>query len=305
MTAEAPPDLKARSPRDSAAGSLDAGSVDAGSAAVDAVSLGAAVPGAAAVRKGARPGITASASLVADLDAGRPRIRWTHAWPVVLRPTGQARVHLVHGAGGPLGGDALRLDVRVGAMATLAVRSAGATIVQPGRSGEPARWDTGVVVGADARLDWGPEPTVVTDGATFHTTLRVDLGAGARAVVREVVVLGRHNGVGGRYRGRLDIAVEGIPLIAHTTLLDGADPALGGPGGTAGARAVGTLLLAGPSSADDPAELGAGSAGESPRARWAWTELDGPGRMLLAVGEPGAVIALLDAAAAKLGGFDG
>jgi urease accessory protein len=249
---------------------------------------------------GARPGIAASASVVADLDAGRPRIRWTHAWPIVLRPTGQARVHLVHGAGGPLGGDLLRLDVAVGAEATLAVRSAGATLVQPGGSGEAARWDTAVVVDADAVVDWAPEPTVVTDGACYHTSLRAELGAGAGATLREVVVLGRHGGRGGRYQGRLDVTVDGVPLLAHTTLLDGADSGLGGPGGTAGARAVGTLLLAGSSCAGGPPDPGVATAGEDPRARWAWTELDGPGRMLLAVGEPGAVIALLDAAAARL-----
>ena len=38
-------------------------------------------------------------------------------------------------------------------------------------------------------------------------------------------------------------------------------------------------------------------AGERPDVRWAWTDLPGPGRALLAVGEPGAVIAVLDAAA--------
>lgn len=257
----------------------------------------ATAPPAALVGASARAGITASASITVDVDAGRPRIRWTHAWPIVLRPTGDARVHLVHGAGGPLGGDALRLDVRVGAVATLAVRSAGATLVQPGRSGEPARWDNGVVVGADGMLDWGPEPTIVTDGATLRTSLRVDLGTGARARVREVVVLGRHGSVGGRYEGRLDVTVDGVPLLAHTTLLDGADPALAGPGGIAGAGAVGTLLLAGHGCSDGPP---AGGAGESPRARWAWTELDGPGRMLLVVGDVGAVIGLLDAAAALL-----
>ena len=161
----------------------------------------------------------------------------------MLRPTGNARVHLVHGAGGPLGGDVLALDVQVGTGATLAVRSAGATIVQPGRGSVPARWDFDVVVGAGASLEWAPEPTVVTDGADYRTSLRVSLGAGARAIIREVVVLGRHGGVGGRYRGRLDVSVDGNPLLAHTTLLDGADPALCGPGGTAGARAVGTLIL--------------------------------------------------------------
>ncbi|HEY0815560.1 MAG TPA: urease accessory protein UreD [Pseudonocardia sp.] len=302
MTTQAPPGLPVGSATDTAASERGAASTGR-------------VGGATA-----RAGITASASIAADVDRGRPRIRWTHAWPIVLRPTGDARVHLVHGAGGPLGGDELRLDVQVGAAATLAVRSAGATLVQPGRSGEPARWDIGVAVDDDAVLDWAPEPTVVADGATFHTSLQLDLGTDARAVVREVVVLGRHGRVGGRYQGRLGITVGGAALLAHTTLLDGADPALRGPGGSAGARAVGTLLLAGvcdtaevvavgpaavgPAAvgpaAVGPISTGPAAAGEDQRVRWAWTELDGPGRMLLAVGEPGAVIAVLDAAAARL-----
>ena len=259
---------------------------------------GGAGPGSAdrAGRAANGRGLTATASVVVDVDAGRPRIRWTQAWPIVLRPTGDTRVHLVHGAGGPLGGDVLALDVRVGASATLAVRSAGATIVQPGRGPDPARWDFDVVVDAGASLDWAPEPTVVTAGADYRTSLRVDLAAGARAVVREVVVLGRHGSTGGRYRGRLDVTVDGHPLLAHTTSLDGDDPALCGPGGTAGGRAVGTLLLAG---ALADGSLGTDvPVGERPDVRWAWTDLAGPGRALFAVGEPGAVIALLAAAAA-------
>jgi urease accessory protein len=300
VTASAPPGLTVGSATGSAAGGASGGLASRGVPTSGGASGGGAAPAADGVGASAREGITASASIAVDVDAGRPRIRWTHAWPIVLRPTGDARVHLVHGAGGPLGGDALRLEARVGAAATLAVRSAGATIVQPGRSGLPARWDTGVVVGADATLDWGPEPTVVTDGATFHTSLRVELGAGARAAVREVVVLGRHGGIGGRYQGRLTVSVDGVPLLAHATLLDGANPALGGPGGTAGARAVGTLLVAGRSCDGGQPDSGATTTGEDSRLRWAWTELDGPGRMLLAVGEPGAVIALLDGAAALL-----
>ena len=294
-------------------------------------------------------GLSATATVAADLEGGRPRIRWTQAWPIVLRPTGNAQVHLVHGAGGPLGGDVLALDVRVGTGAALAVRSAGATIVQPGRGSVPARWDFDVVVGAGGSLDWAPEPTVVTDGADYRTSLRINLGVEARAIVREVVVLGRHGGVGGRYRGRLDVSVDGNPLLAHTTLLDGADPALCGPGGTAGARAVGTLILVDavrPTAVGEAAvgeaavggaalrgaavgaaggrvtvggvavggtavggAAGAGGAlggaaspsdpaqGEREGVRWAWTDLAGPGRALFAVGEPGAVIALLAAVA--------
>lgn len=236
-----------------------------------------------------RDGLRAAATLTVDRDSGRPRIRWTHAWPVVLRPTGAEQVHLVHGAGGPLGGDVLSLDVRIGASASLALRSAGATIVQPGRGDGPARWDTTVAVGAGGHLDWAPEPTVVTDRAEFATSLRVTLAAGATALVRELVVLGRHGRTGGAHRGHLAVTLDGRPLLAHTTVLDGADPALTGPAGTAGARAIGTLLVAG--------LPGPAGAGERPGVRWAWSDLDGPGAVLLAVGEPGRVAALLDEAA--------
>jgi urease accessory protein len=201
-------------------------------------------------------------------------------------------VHLVHGAGGPLGGDVLSLDVAIGPGAALAVRSAGATMVQPGRGGGPARWDTTVAVGAGGHLDWAPEPTVVTDGAAFETSLRLTLGAGASALVREVVVLGRHGRAGGAHRGHLAVTLDGEPVLAHTTVLDGADPALTGPAGTAGARAVGTLLTAGTDRCPD-------GLGERPGVRWAWTALDGPGAVLLAVGDPGAVTAVLDGAASR------
>lgn len=239
-----------------------------------------------------RDRLTAAATLTADRDGDRPRIRWSHAWPVVLRPTGAEQVHLVHGAGGPLGGDVLSLDVRVGGGAALRVRSAGATLVQPGRGTDPACWDTAITVGDRGRIDWAPEPAIVTDGAVFDTSLRADLGAGASASIREIVVLGRHGRAGGRYRGQLTVTADGMPLLAHRTVLDGADAALCGPGGTAGARAVGTLLIVG--------RPGPGGAGEGPGLRWAWSALDGPGALLLAVGDPGPVTALLDDQAAGM-----
>ena len=236
-----------------------------------------------------RAGLTAAASITADVADGRTRIRWSQAWPIVLRPTGAAQVHLVHGAGGPLNGDVLSLDLHMGDGARLAVRSAGATLVQPGRGRGPARWATRIAVGADGDLTWAPEPTIVADGAFFDTSLRIDLGAGARACVREIVVLGRHGTTGGDYRGRLDVLVDGAPLLTHTTVLSGTDPALVGPGGTAGARAVGTLVVV-------PAAAGGVGCGEEPGVRWAWTDLPGPGRALMAVGTAGAVLAVLESA---------
>jgi hypothetical protein len=82
-------------------------------------------------------------------------------------------------------------------------------------------------------------------------------------------------------------------------VLDGADAALRGPAGTAGARAVGTLVRAG------ALPLPAEAAGESDGVRWAWTVLDGPGAVLLAVGAPAAVTAVLDAAERDVPELDG
>lgn len=245
-----------------------------------------------------RGAVRAATRLTVEAAPGAQRVRWAHAWPVVLRQTGPRRVHLVHAAGGPLGGDDLALAVDVGADAGLAVHSAGATLVQPGAgaaAGVPARWSVTVRVGAGGRLLWAPEPTVVTDGAALGSTLRVELAAGAAATVREVVVLGRHGQRGGRHAGALDVVVDGVPLLVHTTVLDGADPALCGPAGTAGARAVGTLARAG-AGASCP-----GGSGETDGVRWAWTPLEGPGAVLLAVGTPSAVAGVLDAAAGPAG----
>ena len=167
----------------------------------------------------------------------------------------------------------------------------GATLVQPGAATDaPARWTVELQVGG-ARVHWAPEPTVVSDGSGMESTVRVVLATGAVATVREIVVLGRHGQRGGRYAGTTHVAVDGVPLLAHTTLLDGADPRLCGPAGTGGARAVGTLVRAG---AGVAATL-SGRRGETPDVRWAWSALDGPGEVLMAVGTPSAVAAVLDA----------
>lgn len=216
-------------------------------------------------------------------------VRWRSDPPVVLRPTGRNRVHLVQGAGGPLGGDDLGLAVRVGPGARLELRTAAATVAQPGSRPGPARWMLEADVADGARLDWHPEPTVVCDRAELHSIVHIRLADGAVAVLREEVVLGRAGQRGGRYRGELTVEHGEMPLLVHTLLLDGTDPALSGPAGTGGCRAVGTLLVAG-AGLTGPAE----GAGEQPGLRWACSTLAEPGRLLLAVGDAAAVATLLD-----------
>jgi urease accessory protein len=199
-------------------------------------------------------------------------------------------MHLVQAAGGPLGGDELALAVHLGASTCLQVRSAGATVVQPSNPAAAAQWKVVADLAEGAVLDWCPEPTVICDGAELRSSMTVALQRGARAMLREMVVLGRTCQRGGRFHGELTVEWDGVPLLAHTLLLDGTDPVLAGPAGTGGARAVGMLAVVGEGIGGPPED-----AGEEPGLCWACSALDGPGRLLLAVGDsPAVVTALLD-----------
>lgn len=239
----------------------------------------------------------ARAELTVEPGPAAPAVRWRSAPPVVLRPTGPHRVHLVQAAGGPLGGDDLGLAVHLGPGTALQVRSAAATVVQPGDPEAAARWTVTADLADGAALDWRPEPTVVCDGAELRSSMRVALRHGARAVVREVVVLGRAGQRGGRFHGELTIELDDVPMLAHTMLLDGTDPALTGPAGTDGARAIGTLAVVGEGICWAAEEGG----GEELGLRWACLALEGPGRLLLVLGDsPAAVVQLLDQAEVRV-----
>lgn len=215
----------------------------------------------------------------ATFTADRHRIHWRDAPPVVLRPTGPDRLHLLHAAGGPLGGDRLALDGTVDAGCALDVRSAGATVVQPDPHRRPADWAVRLNVLAGATVDWAPQPTVVCAGADFRTSLHADVAGSGRLRVREVVVLGRTGEPGGRCASTLSVTVGGKPLVVHENLLDGTDPALSGPAGSGGHRVQGTLLVAGGTVAP-PAERAGTDAG----VLWAVLPLPGPGYLVLAAG---------------------
>jgi urease accessory protein len=201
--------------------------------------------------------------------------------PVVLRRTGPSQLHLVQAAGGPLGGDQLELRLRLAEGTELTVRTAAATVAQPGVAGAgPATWTVHAEVGEAARLHWCPEPTVICDRARLHASFRLLLADGASALVREEVQLGRFGQLGGQYRGGLAVDYAGSPLVRHTLRLDGADPGLTGLAGTAGQRMVATVLGAGA----QPPPAGIPAVGERDGLRWARHELPGPGWLLLALG---------------------
>jgi urease accessory protein len=173
--------------------------------------------------------------------------------PLVLRRTAEA-LYLVGAAGGPVGGDRLELRIEVRAGAVLRLRTVAATVVLPGPDNggvtSPAARAESVftvtaTVDAGGTLEYLPEPTVVADGARHLTDISVDLAAGASLVLRDEVILGRHNERGGACRTRLYVDHGGMPLLRHEVAVDGTDEISLGPAILAGRRAYGTVLLAG------------------------------------------------------------
>jgi len=171
-----------------------------------------------------RSGIRAATRVTVD----GPRVRWTHEWPVVLRPTGSGpggeRVHLVHAAGGPLGGDDLALSVDVGNRAHAQVTTPGAAKWYR-TDGAIAQQRVDVAVGAGGALEWMPQGAIVYDAARTDSVLSFDLADDATLIAWDVTCLGRHamgeRFATGRWRQRIDIVRNGAPIWSERVNLMG------------------------------------------------------------------------------------
>jgi urease accessory protein len=152
-----------------------------------------------------------------EIVAGRtslPVLRFGGA--LALRQTGPATVHLVGTAAGPLGGDEIEVDVHVAAGARLAVRSAAASVVLPGRAGQPSSYVLRVDVDDGGRLDVDLEPTVVAAGARHECRTTLTVAGQGRLRLRERVRLGRWAEDAGRWRGACHAMLDGRPLLRQT-----------------------------------------------------------------------------------------
>jgi urease accessory protein len=178
--------------------------------------------------------------------------------PLVLRRTPSA-VYLVGGAAGPIGGDELSLRISVGSWAVLRLRSAAASIALRGLDGRESVLRVSVSVASGGRLEYLPEPVVVSAGARHATLVTVALADGASLVLRDELLLGRHGEAGGSARTVLRVDYAGKPLLRQSLEVSGTDPASLGPAVLSGHRAAGSLLLvnspagpAGPAGPDTP-----------------------------------------------------
>ncbi|WP_066584245.1 urease accessory protein UreD [Cellulomonas timonensis] len=184
-----------------------------------------------------------------------------------------ARVALVANGALLLAGDSVDVEVEVAEGAWLEVVETTGTVAYGGA--EPSRWDVDVRLGVGARLTWGALPFVVSDGARTHRRTEARLAEGARALLRETLVLGRTGQAGGDLWSSLTAYDAVGPLQVEE--LDLSRPVRGLPGvlatgsGAAPRTVVDTVLALGWRPAPLPGPPGAGAT---------LFELDRPGAVL-------------------------
>ncbi|MFF2361576.1 urease accessory protein UreD [Streptomyces sp. NPDC058122] len=156
----------------------------------------------------------------------------------------EARVMLVGAMSGPLGGDRLAVEARVGPGARLRVGSAAATIALPGQAKGEARYDMRLDVADGGELWWLPEQLISAGGSDLSVSSRIELRGGARLVFREEQVLGRVGEEPGRLTSRLTVRRDGRTLLDQELACGpGAPGGWDGPAVLAGHRALGQLVV--------------------------------------------------------------
>jgi len=134
-----------------------------------------------------------------------------------LRGSGEglspARVAIVQTAACLVGGDDVRLLVRVEDGAALEVRDISATLAHPGRL---ARQHIELRVGEDARLLFAEQPLIIARGAQLERRLMLTLQEGAQVVHRDTIVLGRHGEEPGAAQVRVRVQRGARPLLDET-----------------------------------------------------------------------------------------
>ncbi|WP_458040337.1 MULTISPECIES: urease accessory protein UreD [Bacteria] len=122
-----------------------------------------------------------------------------------------------------LGGDRVHVEVDVGAGCVLDLEDVGGTIAYRADA-ERSAWTLSARVGVGATLLWRGLPFVVSEGADVERRTSLELETGARAVIRETLVLGRHGERGGRVESSFSARDAGGPVLVEQLALDGVAP---------------------------------------------------------------------------------
>lgn len=165
--------------------------------------------------------------------------------PRLVRRVGRSvDVALVAGRAMLLPGDDVRIDISVGEGCELTLVDIGGLVVygREGRVGGASGWHACIELADRARLRWDGLPTVITDAGALTRSLTVRLAAGASAILRETLVLGRAGERGGRVQADTEITDAVGPILRETLDVAGGAPA---PGILGADRIVDTILAVG------------------------------------------------------------
>jgi urease accessory protein len=148
--------------------------------------------------------------------------------------------------GGLVGGDDLRLTVRVGPEASVFFSSQASTKIY--RSGTPSSLHLDAVVAAGGQLILWPDPVVCFAGSTYRQEQRVDLAADAGLILVDTLSSGRRAS-GERwqfheYASRVSVRYDGRPILLDSLRLSAEE-------GTLAMRmgrfdVLSTIVIAGP-----------------------------------------------------------
>lgn len=174
--------------------------------------------------------------------------------PLLLRITGAAtsdvfpgchgaQVHLVAGSAGPLAGDQLHLEIDVAADTTLFLREVGSTLLLPGQHADPSIARTHIHVCPGATFTWEAEPVIAAQGCNHRNDVHIILDDGARLLLRESIVLGRHGEQPGDLHQRIRIWYADKLLYAQELTIGTHAPGWAGPAITDGYQSLGSILL--------------------------------------------------------------
>jgi urease accessory protein len=170
----------------------------------------------------------------------------------VLAQRPVVRAALVPTQAGPLDGDRDVVRLRVGPGATLVMVPIAATLALPGAS----RLELHATVEADGRVVLAEPTLIVAAGAHVVRRARIDLAAGAQAVIRDIVILGRAGERPGGLDSELRATLDGVPLL-HDALRIDPDAGDEHVALKPGHRVAGTVALLG--RPDEPPPAGPGA----------------------------------------------
>lgn len=186
-------------------------------------------------------------------------------------------LYLLHPPGGLVPGDALDIDITLGAGSrALVTTPASGKVYGVGIRALPQRQVVTARVAAGGQFEWLPQDTIVFDGADAALTSRFRLEGDARLIAWEVITLGRQAGDipfrRGRVRQELEVWRNGRALLLERLTAEGGSPLLKAPWGLGGHPVFGTMVAAGP--IDTPTLEALRALGEeAPECRWSATAL--------------------------------